>query len=171
MSSNIEHIRTGSAPSSATPFFTPTANGLSQLSAAFPSNAAVAVLKAIGPNAVKSGTISFNNIQSVKVNGIPIEFGQVTRNVAAPVNDWEGTGRVDYQLTDKDRIFGRYVIQDQLFSGIGVGNGALNATQALAEGSFVDVPGRTHQIGIDYTRTWTPSLVNQARISYSHARA
>ena len=171
MSSNIERIRTGSAPSSAAPFFTPTANGLSQLSAAFPGNAAVAVLKAIGPNAVKSGTISFNNIQSVKVNGIPIEFGQVTRNVAAPVNDWEGTGRVDYQLTDKDRIFGRYVIQDQLFSGIGVGNGALNATQALAEGSFVDVPGRTHQVGIDYTRTFTPAFVNQARISYSHARA
>ena len=68
-------------------------------------------------------------------------------------------------------IFGRYIIQDQVFSGIGIGNGALNATQALAEGSFVDIPGRTHQVGIDYTRTFTPAFVNQARISYSHARA
>jgi outer membrane receptor protein involved in Fe transport len=171
MSSNIERIRTGTAPSSGAPFFTPTPNGLSQLSAAFPGNAAVAALKAVGPTSIKTGTTSFGNIRSVNVNGVPIEFGQITRNVAAPVNDWEGTGRVDYQLSEKDKIFGRYVIQDQLFSGIGIAHGALNATQALAEGSFVDVPGRTHQVGIDYTRTWTPNLVNQARISYSHARA
>lgn len=171
MSSNIERTRTGTAPSSAAPFFTPTLNGLNQLNAAFPGNAAVAALKAIGPTAVKNGTVSFGNLRTVPVNGVPIEFGQITRSVSAPVNDWEGTGRVDYQLSDKDRIFARYLIQDQIFSGIGVANGALNTTQSVAEGSFVDVPGRTHQIGIDYTRTWTPALVNQARISYSHARA
>lgn len=161
-------IRGAATPTSSAPFFTPTPTGLSQLAAAFPGNPAVAVLQAIGPTTI-GGTATFANTQPVTVNGVPIDMGQITRTVPAPFDDWEGTARVDYQLTSKDRVWGRYVIQDQLSGGIPVANGNLNAVQSTPTGSFVDVPARTHQVGIDWTRTWTPAFVNQARYSYGHA--
>ena len=38
-----------------------------------------------------------------------------------------------------------------------------------AGGDFVDVPGRSQQIGLDYTRTFSNNLLNQARFSYSRS--
>ena len=161
-------IRGAATPTSSAPFVTPTTAGLAQLAAAFPGNPAVATLQAIGPTA-PAGTTTFSNVQTVLVNGVPIEMGAISRTVPAPFDDWEGTGRVDYQLSSKDRIFGRYVIQDQLSGGIPVATGNQNATQVTAVGGFVSVPARTHQIGLDWTRSWTASLVNQLHYSYGHA--
>lgn len=162
-SANIEPIRTGPTLASSGGKLTPTANGLAQLAAAFPNNAAVAALKAVGPLAVTKGTLTVGAPQTQFVDGVPIEFATVTRNVDAISNDYEGTGRLDYQLSQNDKIFGRYIYQKQLFTNVATTNLA-----GVAAGQFVDIPAQTYQIGADWAHTFSPTFINQARFSYNN---
>lgn len=159
---NIEINRVGSTPASSGSLLTPTPNGLSQLQAAFPGNASVAALAAIGPLAVKQGTPTFSSLQVIPVLGQNIEFGSVTRNLPSIFNDHEASGRVDYQLSQKDRIFGRYLFQQQVNTNI-----SFIGAAGLAQGDFVDVPARVQEAAIDYSHTFSPNLLNQSRFSYS----
>jgi hypothetical protein len=162
-SANIEPVRIGPTLASSGGKLTPTANGLAELAAAFPNNPAVAALKAIGPLAVTKGTVTLGAPQVQMVDGVPIEFASVTRNLSAISNDYEGSGRLDYQLSQNDRIFGRYIYQKQLFT-----NAIVNGLAGAAAGQFVDVPSRTYQVGVDWAHTFSPSLINQARFSYNN---
>lgn len=161
-STNIEPIRTGPTLASSGGTLTPTSNGLATLAAAFPGNAAVAALKAIGPLAVTKGTLTLGAPQTQLVNGVPVEFATVNRNVDALSNDHEASGRIDYQLGQNDKIFGRYIYQRQLFTNV-----AINGLAGVAAGQFIDEPSHTHQWGIDWAHTFSPTLINQARFSYS----
>jgi outer membrane receptor protein involved in Fe transport len=161
-SANLEPIRTGPTRATSGGQVTPTANGLAQLAAAFPNNPAVAAFKAIGPLAVTKGTLSFGPTQSIDVNGVPIDFATVNRDVDAKADDYEGSGRIDFQLTQNDKIFGRYYYQKQLFTNV-----AINGLAGVAAGQFIDEPSHTHQFGIDWAHTFSPTLINQARFSYS----
>ena len=161
-STNLERVRTGPTLASSGGQLTPTANGLAQLAAAFPGNASVGALKAIGPLTVKKGSLTFGPAQSLPVNGVPIEFATVTRNVDAISNNYEGSGRVDFQLSQNDKIFGRYYYQKQLFTNVASADLA-----SVAAGQFIDVPSRTHQVGIDWAHTFSPTFINQTRFSYS----
>ena len=165
-SANIEPVRTGPTINSSGGQLTPTANGLAQLAAAFPGNPAVAALKAIGPLAVKSGNLSFGPPQMIPVNGVPIEFATVTRSLAANSDDYEGSGRIDYQLSQNDHVFLRYFYQKQNFLNI-----AVNGLAGVAAGQFVNVPSHTHQAGLDWAHTFSPSFLNQVRFSYSTSNA
>src|SRR5438874_11399593 len=69
-------------------------------------NPAVAALKAVGPLAVTKGTLTLGAPQIVTVNGRPIEFATVTRNLDAIAKDYEGSGCIDYQLSQHDKISG-----------------------------------------------------------------
>jgi outer membrane receptor protein involved in Fe transport len=152
--------------------FTPTPAGIAQLQAAFPGNAAVAALANFGPYGVSTGSpfVQAGSTFTQVVTGpggvtAPIEFGAVQRVAPARTDNREWVGRLDYQLSDKDRIFGRYLFQGANFaSPTGV---VTNAN--VAAGSWVDVPSRTHQVGLDWSRTWTSHFINQVRVSYSRA--
>jgi hypothetical protein len=161
-SGNFERQRTGASLVSSGKLLTPDATGLSQLKAAFPNSAPVASLIATGPLSVKDGTLTFGTPQMVNVNGVQIEMAPLTRKLPSIFNDYEGTGRVDWQLTQNDRIFGRYIFQQGALTADQI-NGAAGA----AAGQFVDVPSRSQQVGIDYTHTFSPTFINQARFSYS----
>lgn len=161
-SGNFERQRTGASVVSGGNLLTPDPTGLSQLQAAFPGNAAVASLVATGPLSVKKGTLTFGAPQIIPVNGVPIEFATVTRKLPSIFNDHEGTGRIDWQVTQNDRVFGRYIFQQQINTEDQV-NGAAGA----AAGEFVDVPARDQQVGIDYAHTFSPTFLNQSRFSYS----
>ena len=147
---------------------TPTANGINQLLAAFPGNPGVALLKALAPATKQLGTTKFNNLKTLLVtNGVgarvPIEFGEIQRSVASPVDEQQHLGRFDWQITRKDRIFLRYLYdntQNSLASSLGNG---------FIAGYVADVPAITHQAGVDWTRTWTANFVNQVRLSYLRA--
>ncbi len=117
-SGNFEHTRTGTAPSSSAPFLTPTPNGIMQLQQAFPNNPAVSALAAIGPASISGGNLTFGTPTTVDVLGQPIEFATARRTIASPFNDYEGTGRVDYQLGQHDHIFGRYIYQNSESFGV-----------------------------------------------------
>jgi outer membrane receptor protein involved in Fe transport len=171
-STNFQRSRTAGAPFASNPNFTPTANGLQQLQSAFPNNPAVAALAQFGPATIKLGNPTFSNIQDIPVSAdggattVPIEMGELTRFLAQPFNDYEATGRVDFQLTSKDRFFTRYVFQQTIQS-----NEAFLGSAAAAAGQIVNVPGRNQQIGLDLTHTFSPSLLNQTRFSYSRSRS
>jgi outer membrane receptor protein involved in Fe transport len=183
-STNWEHQRTGGFPLSTGGALTPDAKGISQLQAAFPNNPAVAAFSQFGPATVKVGTPTFTNIQNVLVtnqvnpatglafpcstagvNGCtPIEMGSLSNFVSSPFNDREATGRVDFQLTSKDRFFTRYLYQfSETF------NENFFGPAAGAAGQLVNVPGKTQQIGLDLTHTFNSSFLNQVRFSYSRS--
>ncbi|PYY04859.1 MAG: hypothetical protein DMG69_28760 [Acidobacteria bacterium] len=166
-STNFERLRTGGSPSTSGGI-TPTSNGVQELLAAFPNSPAGPLLAKIGPAAITTqGNPKFTNIQNVTVSdgvtSAPIEFGNITRFVPSPFNDYEGTGRIDLKVTSKDNFFGRYVFQQSLSEGVNFGNG-------VDVGDWQTVPARDQQIGLDWVRNMRNSLVNQVRFSYSRAR-
>jgi hypothetical protein len=163
-SGNFEHTRTGTAPSSSAPFVTPTPTGIQQLQAAFPNNPAVGALAAIGPASVKTGNISFGTPTIVDVLGVPIEFATARRTISSPFNDDEAMGRIDYQLTSKDRVFGRYIYQKDFTYDYNY-----FAPAEAITGGFVNIGGISHYVGADWTHTFNDRVVNQARYSFSHS--
>jgi outer membrane receptor protein involved in Fe transport len=171
-SSNFQRNRAAGAPFSSAPALTPTANGIQQLQAAFPNSVGVAALAQFGPDTVKVGNPTFGNLTNVPVSidggttNVPIEMGTLTRFLSQPFNDYEATGRADFQLTNKDRFFTRYYFQQTIQT-----NEAFFGPAGTAQGQIVNVGGRNQQIGLDLTHTFTPLLLNQVRFSYSRSRS
>src|SRR6266581_5800370 len=145
----FDRQRSAGSPSTSSTL-TPTPTGLTQLAAAFPGNRAVAALNAIGPYAVKTGNpqISGNTkpcpagfvagngpvCSEVVTDGTTtatIDFAPITRSVPSLFNDREFTGRVDLQVTSKDRLGSRYIFQQNILTG---------ATGRFAAGAWVDIP-------------------------------
>src|SRR6267378_5443865 len=160
----FDRQRTSGTPSPSSTF-TPTPNGLTQLAAAFPNNPAVAALQAIGPYAVKAGNPQISGAvrPTVVTDGTTtatIDFAHVTRSVPSLFNDREFTGRVDVQITSKDRIGARYIFQQNIQTG---------ATGRFAAGAWVDIPARDQQIALDWVHTFSSALLNQVRYSFSRA--
>jgi len=122
----------------------------------------VAALGAIGPLAVAQGTPNFSSIQSIPVLGVPIEFGSITRNLPSIFNDHEASGRIDYQISQSDRLFGRYLFQQQINTNV-----SFIGAAGLAQGDFVDVPARVQEVAIDHAHTFSQNVLDQTRFSYS----
>src|ERR1700693_2275132 len=161
----FDRVRSAGSPSSSGTALTPTPAGLTELAAAFPGNAAVAAVQAIGPYAVAAGAPHVTGttktlVVSDGVTSAPIDFAPVERNVPSLFNDREFTGRVDVQLTSKDRVGARYIFQQNIQTG---------ATGRFAAGAWVDIPARDQQIALDWTRTFSGTFVNQVRYSFSRA--
>jgi hypothetical protein len=183
-STNQQRTRTGGAPSSSAPGLVATPTGVQQLQAAFPNSPAGPMLAAVGPTVIAAGNPTYTSIQNVLVtdqidpttgsaftcatagvNGcVPIQMGSVSRFVAAPFNDYEATGKVDFKLSDKDMIFGRYIFQQQLNDGVNFGLGE-------DIGDWQQIPGRNQQVGLDWTHTFSNTFINQARFSYAREKS
>jgi len=159
--------RTGGTPNTSTTL-TPTPAGVAALQSTYPNNPAVKLLAAVGPTAIKAGNPTFTNLQPLAVtDGVTsgsIQVGNISRFLPSNSNDYETTQRVDWQATDKDRVFGRYLF---------VHNISLNATAGstpdFAAGYVVDVPSNSQQIALDWTHTFTSNFVNQGRFSFSRS--
>src|SRR6202521_3575257 len=160
-STHYQRQRFGATPSTSLGSILPTPDGLAQLQADFPGNAAVAALANIGPYAVSAGNLTFQaplpfcsvappntpcNPYDTLTDGVTtvpgVAFSTYNRFIPSLFNDYEGTGRVDVKVTNKDNFFGRYIFQQNISTGVAGGNG-------IAVGDYVDVPGRSQQIGLD----------------------
>ncbi|MFY9559675.1 MAG: TonB-dependent receptor [Terriglobales bacterium] len=181
-STHYQRQRFGATPSTSGGSILPTPAGLAELQADFPGNDAVAALGNIGPYAVTAGNLTFQPVPFCSQNGdtppcnpydtlsadggvtnFPgVEFGTFNRFIPSLYNDYEGTGRVDVKVTNKDNFFGRYIFQQFLSTGVSGGNG-------IAVGDYVDVPGRSQQIGLEWDRYWSTTFTNSARFSFSRA--
>jgi outer membrane receptor protein involved in Fe transport len=171
-SANFQRNRSSGAPASSTSALTPTMNGLQQLETAYPNDPAVTLLKQWAPVTLGIGNPKFipSSIKNVPVgansfgSATTVEMGTLERFLSQPFNDYEATGRVDVQITDKDRLFGRYLFQKTETTNEGFFGGA-----ASAQGQIVNVPGKTQQIGLDLTHSFSPLFLNQVRFSYSRS--
>jgi outer membrane receptor protein involved in Fe transport len=174
-STNWEHDRFGASPStSATGALTFTPQAVAALAAINPNSPVVQFLQQFGPAAVSAGNPTFSGVQNFSVdpengeplvfNGVPVNLplGVVSRFAPSINNDKEATGRVDLQLTNKDRFFGRYAFQQAITTTI--------AGNTVSSGDFVDVPSRAQSMGLDWTRNWTTSFFDQTRVGFSRNR-
>jgi hypothetical protein len=66
--------------------------------------------------------------------------------------------REDFNLTDKDNLVLRYIYDNSDFP---------LATGRFLAGAVFDVPSTNNNLGVTYTRTLSPSLVNEARFNFS----
>jgi Carboxypeptidase regulatory-like domain len=144
----------------------PDAIGLAQLQSAFPGNPGTEELVNQGPFAYKSGNpTSFGPASTINVTDgkttQAIEVAQVARNVANIDLDQEQMGRLDYQPTEKDHFYLRYIYQDTPLIAY-FGN--------QVAGTTVNVQSTTHSIGGDWTHTFSPKWVDQLRYSFQQAR-
>lgn len=159
--------RTSASPSTSLGL-TPTPAGLAALAAAFPGNASVEALQKFGPYAISEGNPSAVNssIQTMDVTGpggvtaTAVPFSFVQRFVAAPYDDQEHLGRLDWQPTDKDHMFARYFYQS-------LGQQAYGGD--IASGNYVNSDDKVHTIGADWTHTFSPHWADQLRYSFQQA--
>jgi hypothetical protein len=161
-----DRIRSAGSTSSSGTSLTPTPAGITALAAAFPGNASINALQTIGPYSFTEGnptagaaitTFAVSNGTTI----VQVPFASVSRRINQPTNDQQWTGRYDWQISNKDRFFARYIYQK---------TDNINATAgSFARGDIVDVNSMDQQIGFDYTRTFSSNVVNQARFSFSRA--
>lgn len=156
--------RTAGSPSTSGALVVPTAAGVATLAAAFPSSPAIGYLKIFGP-AAHGPTPTFSNLvtRSVTAGGVTapsVQFGTISRSYTSPSNTRQFSGRGDWQLSSKDRIMARYLIDDEATV-----NADSFATGAV--GYVIDLPSRGQQFGADWTRQFTNSTVNQVRFNWS----
>lgn len=144
----------------------PTPTGLKQLQAAFPGNPGVASLVNDGPYTISAGNPApFGPTSTLAVTDgtkvANIETSQYARTLPNYTLDQEHVGRLDYQLTPKDRFYARYIYQD---------NPTVPGSGTLVSGAYVNVIATTHSVGGDWTHTFTPSVTNQLRYSFQQTK-
>src|ERR1700733_689541 len=141
----------------------PTPAGLQTLTAAFPNNKAVAILNQLNPFALPAnphatGSPTMKTV-SDGTTSVTIPFTQIARNFPSSSLDREYLGRLDFQLTSKDRLSGRYIYQ----------NDPTIPDNPLAAGGTVNVTAIVHAIGADLVHTLSPRWVDQLRYSFQQS--
>ncbi len=153
----------------------PDAAGLTALQAAFPNNPGVAALVTNGPYSIPSGNPQA--VESTSSPAIPVQVtdgntvatittAPVERALTEHVLDQEELGRLDYQMDPKDRFYLRYDYQNNPW----VPAWYLYSASGIAAGGISQVYGISHQVGGDWTHTFTPTISNQIRYSFQQTK-
>jgi hypothetical protein len=141
-----------------------TPDGLATLNTAFPNNNGVAILNQLNPfklqgNPRATGTPVIKTVTD-GVKSVSVPFTQIARNFPSETTDQEYLGRLDFQVTAKDRIGGRYIYQNNPFI----------PDNPTAAGGTVNVSGITHSIGADWVHTFSARWINQLRYSFQQSK-
>ncbi len=142
---------------------TPDPTGLTQLAACYPGSASVAALQQFGPFGIKGGNPTPINpkvetLTTASGGSCDVEFSGVERTLSTPTHEYDWTTRLDYN-TAKNRFYGRY-----LYQKITPLNGDPFGTAAA--GYPANVPSFGTDFGFSWTRSFTPAMVNELRLSY-----
>jgi outer membrane receptor protein involved in Fe transport len=154
--SNTNYIGTGST-------LMPTQAGLAQLQTYFPNSATLADLVKFGAygitlgNPHPVGNVVNQNITTPTGSVISVPFSSIARSVSTPADNWDAGVHVDYRLSDKMSLTGKYYHQDN--------NTPYSASNGQA-GYFIGSPSQSKQAGGSWVWTITPTLVNEFRFSY-----
>jgi len=150
----------------------PDSNGISTLKSAFANNPAVAAITANGPYSTTVGnpsTVPGTTPQLVTVTDgttvANVEVSQFQRTFPDTILDQEHLGRLDYQLSAKDRFYLRYNYQNNPYNPAFY----LTAPNVAAAGAYPNVNGISHEIGADWTHIFTPSITNQLRYAFQQS--
>jgi len=157
---------------SSTGNFEPTPNGLQTLSACLPNSGVLQALAKYGPYAIPGGGVapeasSLTDKPITLLNGatcanngastVTAEFAGVERSITDPDKEYDWMARMDVQGS-KDRIYGRFIHQGVTDTNTSDGPGWA--------GYPLNVPSTGVQAGLDWTRNFTATVVNEARLSY-----
>jgi hypothetical protein len=147
--------------------WTPTSAGLRALEQAFPQSNSVKALLRHGPLARNEGNPQFlAGLQRVDMvrgaSGQPtgIEIGRLVRNLPRPVDAWDFGTREDFVASSKDRVSARFFHRDR-FGPKDLSN---------INGYSTDFYTEFHNAAASWTRTVTPSVVNEARFGYGREK-
>jgi hypothetical protein len=150
----------------------PTPTGLQTLLSCLPNSGTLQALSKYGPYAIKAGNPQpqASSLIDKTIAGVtcsngsalgPVEFAGVQRSLPTPYKVYDWMGRMDYQRS-KDRIYARFIRQTSNYE---------NADGSVWSGFPVSVPGGGLQGGLDWTRTISANMVNDARLSYGRTFA
>jgi hypothetical protein len=93
------------------------------------------------------------------VGGKRVIFGgEAVRIVPTDSTNHQVIGRVDYNLTSKDTIVGRYIYDNSDFP---------LASGTVVTGALVGVPSDNNNLGVTYTRIISSRFTNEARFNFS----
>jgi hypothetical protein len=148
----------------------PDPNGISTLKSDFPNNPAVAAMVANGPfsgggnPSVVPGTTQITPVTDGTTNA-NVEVSQYERTFPSAISDQEDLGRIDWDLTPKDRIYLRYNYQNNPYAPAFY----LTTPAQAAGGAYPNVYGITYETGGDWTHTFTPAITNQLRYAFQQS--
>src|SRR5262249_41069887 len=141
---------------------TPTSPGLARLSQAFPQSPTVRDMAARRLQSDPLGNMDFFRTFVIPVLGTPIEFGEIIRIVPSHTSAYQGTGRVDLNLTPRDTLQGSYWFQNRNATG---------SVGRLAAGYPGDLRETSQLTGIHWTRLLSPRSTNEVSVGFNRARA
>ncbi len=108
---------------------------------------------------IHSQVTTYNNVTTQTVNGIPIQIGSILIPLANPYDLWYNLGRIDHQLSGKDSISYRYLLDHQDRPDV-ESNRRFGSKWTAADKIF----NQNHAIG--YTRIFSPRFINEFRTAY-----
>ena len=144
---------------------TPTPVGISALQGCFPNSPSVAALANYGPYGIKGGNPVPSGIPTTQTltaaNGSPctVQFDGVQRTLPDPTHQYDYTARLDWNGV-QDHVYGRWLYQKITPINLDPGSGA------AALGYPYNVPSLSEDWGVSWTRTLSPTMVNEFRLSY-----
>src|SRR5439155_11794692 len=97
-----------------------------------------------------------SSLYPAPING-QIQNNQLNTGSSQQIGD-QFDVKIDYNMTDKDKIFGRFSNSRQNNTG--------SYSFPLYFGSFWEAP--THNGVVDWTRTFSPTLVNDVRVGVNY---
>ena len=153
---------------------TPTPLGLSQLAGCFPGSQNLTTFQKVGPFGISAGNPQPVNVTSatdptnpnVQVAGCTtneadggVQFGNVTRSLAAPVHQFNFVNREDLQL-GSDTLTARYIFNRGNFFNLD------ECTDCAAAGYPTSVPALAQSLLLGWTHNINSKMVNEVRGSY-----
>jgi Carboxypeptidase regulatory-like domain len=149
---NFEYNPLGQSTVPGSPVFSPTATGYSML-ASIPgvSKTNLGVLQKYVPAAPS------NDAGTSMVNGVAIPLGSVSFNSPSYTNSYNALVSIDYNLSDKDQLRGRWIYNNS--SGLQL--------PAQLPAFNVNSPNNNYVLTISEFHNFTPTLQNEFRSSFS----
>ncbi|MGB8129625.1 MAG: carboxypeptidase regulatory-like domain-containing protein [Candidatus Angelobacter sp.] len=141
---------------------TPTPAGLATLAGCFPGNQNLTTFAAVGPFAISAGnpTVAPGSQTNVNVGTCSgVEFGNVTRSLAAPVHQFNFVNREDLQL-GSDTVTARYLFNRGNFFNLD------ECTDCGAAGFPTSVPALSQDLLAGWTHNFNSKMVNELRGSF-----
>ncbi len=84
------------------------------------------------------------------------ETARITRNTSTPFNQYDFGMKYDFTLSRKDNVHARYLFQD----------GTSKNANGSSSGYEIDVPFRSQNLGVTWTRQLTSRQFNELRFNY-----
>lgn len=118
--------------------------------------------QSIGNPTVLAGSVQTRNYVALATGdpcggaNFPFEVARITRNTPTPQTEYDGGGKFDFNLSPKNTLSARYLIQDSVAEN----------QNFSASGYEIDIPARSHNVGATFTRQLTPRQVNELRFNY-----